>query len=600
MQNLVCNDNFTRSTHVITRCCNTADYCNLKEGFLPSLAQAKRQLLDIKSANGSNLINGLPLSSSSSANNYRNNPHHQQSGEQSLTDLLIDQYSNIPLELILVFIILSGLLLIIVIALAQHLTHRRRRRTRRESSRASSAAGGGSGHHGDEDYSENSSGKVNSDVAVYDTNSMASREPLISNGISTGVGQNTYHTAYPANSLTHPNPNKVPWMADESYTGGRALPSFQMSMGSGDPQNKQETSSGSGSGQPYLTQRSIAHDIELKEIVGRGYYGVVWRGVYKGEPVAVKIFHSMAEPSWEREAEIYQTTLLRHKNILGYIATDKRDDVTMTGYWLVTDYYPMGSLFDFLVTNSLTIPDAVRMAFSIANGLSHLHVEIFGTQGKPAIAHRDLKSKNILVKNDGTCCIADLGMAVRYDSNNGIVDVPANTRVGTRRYLAPELLDDKLNLMDFEAVKATDVYALGLVLWEILRRTCYTNQRQENVNTADSNNTQETTTATTSNPESSITSPTNEMVLCDPYEAPYQEYVKNDPSTEDMRKIVCERKVRPTIADRWAKYPPMRDYTTLMRECWYEKPAARLSALRIRKSLGEIAKHYFNLNMEYD
>ena len=34
--------------------------------------------------------------------------------------------------------------------------------------------------------------------------------------------------------------------------------------------------------------------------------------------------------------------------------------------------------------------------------------------GKPAIAHRDIKSKNILVKKNGTCCIADLGLAVRY------------------------------------------------------------------------------------------------------------------------------------------------------------------------------------------
>jgi len=37
------------------------------------------------------------------------------------------------------------------------------------------------------------------------------------------------------------------------------------------------------------------------------------------------------------------------------------------------------------------------MASSIATGLAHLHEEIVGTQGKPAIAHRDLKSKNILV-----------------------------------------------------------------------------------------------------------------------------------------------------------------------------------------------------------
>ena len=39
---------------------------------------------------------------------------------------------------------------------------------------------------------------------------------------------------------------------------------------------------------------------------------------------------------------------------------------------------------------------------------------ISATPGKPAIAHRDIKSKNILVKNDGSCCIADLGLAVKF------------------------------------------------------------------------------------------------------------------------------------------------------------------------------------------
>ena len=34
--------------------------------------------------------------------------------------------------------------------------------------------------------------------------------------------------------------------------------------------------------------------------------------------------------------------------------------------------------------------------------------------GKPAMAHRDIKSKNILVKKNGYCCIADLGLAVRF------------------------------------------------------------------------------------------------------------------------------------------------------------------------------------------
>lgn len=65
--------------------------------------------------------------------------------------------------------------------------------------------------------------------------------------------------------------------------------------------------------------------------------------------------------------------------------------------------------------------------------------------GKPAIAHRDLKSKNILVKSNGTCAIGDLGLAVRYDTTKDTVDIPLNHRVGTKRYMAPEVFYDKIN-----------------------------------------------------------------------------------------------------------------------------------------------------------
>ena len=53
--------------------------------------------------------------------------------------------------------------------------------------------------------------------------------------------------------------------------------------------------------------------------------------------------------------------------------------------------------------------------------------------GKPAIAHRDLKSKNVLVKKNGTAVIADLGLAVKHDSNTNTIDIPSNHRVGTKR-----------------------------------------------------------------------------------------------------------------------------------------------------------------------
>lgn len=43
----------------------------------------------------------------------------------------------------------------------------------------------------------------------------------------------------------------------------------------------------------------------------------MWRGLWHGESVAVKIFSSRDEQSWFRETEIYNTVLLRHDNVLG-------------------------------------------------------------------------------------------------------------------------------------------------------------------------------------------------------------------------------------------------------------------------------------------
>ncbi|XP_057243855.1 activin receptor type-1C-like, partial [Malurus melanocephalus] len=193
------------------------------------------------------------------------------------------------------------------------------------------------------------------------------------------------------------------------------------------------TTSGSGSGLPLLVQRTIARTIVLQEIVGKGRFGEVWRGKWCGEDVAVKIFSSRDERSWFREAEIYQTVMLRHENILGFIAADNKDNGTWTQLWLVSEYHEQGSLFDYLNRGTVTVQGMLRLALSVASGLAHLHMEIVGTQGKPAIAHRDLKSKNILVKRNESCAIADLGLAVKHDSVLNSIDIPQNPRVGTRR-----------------------------------------------------------------------------------------------------------------------------------------------------------------------
>lgn len=310
--------------------------------------------------------------------------------------------------------------------------------------------------------------------------------------------------------------------------------------------------SGSGSGLPLLVQRTIARQIRLCEIIGKGRYGEVWRGHWRGENVAVKIFSSREERSWFREAEIYQTVMLRHENILGFIAADNKDNGTWTQLWLITDYHENGSLFDFLNRQPVLPSTMIRLALTAACGMAHLHMEILGAQGKPAIAHRDIKSKNILVKSNNTCCIADLGLAVRHDSKTDSVDIAPNNRVGTKRYMAPECLDETINMSHFESFKRADVYSFGLVLWEIARR-CSVGGIHED------------------------------------YQLPYYDMVPSDPSLEDMRKVVCVDRHRPAIPNRWQAVESLRVMARLMKECWYHNAAARLTALRIRKTLASLA-----------
>ena len=229
--------------------------------------------------------------------------------------------------------------------------------------------------------------------------------------------------------------------------------------------------SGSGSGLPFLIQRTVARSILLGEPIGSGRFGQVFIGEYLGEKVAVKKFASRDEHSWFRETEIYNTVLLRHENILGFFASDMVSNNGVTELWLITQYHPNGSLYDYLSQEAVSLSVLLRMIISICNGLNHLHTEIHGTMAKPAIAHRDIKSKNILVKNDLQCCIADFGLAVMKDyRGESKINMPTNPRQGTKRYMAPEILGETMNMNHFDSFKQADIYALGLVMWEICRK----------------------------------------------------------------------------------------------------------------------------------
>jgi len=229
--------------------------------------------------------------------------------------------------------------------------------------------------------------------------------------------------------------------------------------------------SGSGAGLPQCVQRTIARQIKLYyPSIGKGRFGEVYKGEWRGEHVAVKTFNSADEKSWENECNIYNTSGFRHENILGFIAADNIDRGTYTELWLIFEFHEKGSLYDYLLVNTLTTQQAFKMAYSIVNGLVHLHMPIECCKGKPALAHCDLKSKNILVKRDLSCCIGDLGLALSGDKDGRIVPNGSYIRTGTKRYMAPEILSKKIDMKYLDSFQKAEMYSLGLVYWELLRR----------------------------------------------------------------------------------------------------------------------------------
>jgi serine/threonine protein kinase len=319
--------------------------------------------------------------------------------------------------------------------------------------------------------------------------------------------------------------------------------------------NVEWSGSGSGAGNPVCVPTTIARQIKLLDCIGKGRYGEVYKAEWRAGYVAVKTFNSADEKSWDNECNIYNTFGFRHENILGFITADNVDRGTYTELWLITEFHENGSLFDYLTNNTITAQEALRMCQSIVNGLVHLHMPIEAVKGKPALAHCDLKSKNILVKRDLTCCISDFGLALSGDKNSLVIHSGGNLRTGTKRYMAPEILAKTIDMRSLISFQNAEMYSLALIIWELLRRCKFEH---------------------------------NGQTYSHDYSLPYQEQVGMDPTEEIMKQVVCEQKVRPQVNELWKEVPLLAEMAGLLDELWVDKPTQRLSALRVKKSLVKI------------
>lgn len=143
--------------------------------------------------------------------------------------------------------------------------------------------------------------------------------------------------------------------------------------------------------------------------------------------VAVKVFRD--ESAFNAERSILDHSEMQHENIVRLLGCYQRapaaagagagsaDEEVRSGPTLVFHYYPHGSLYDYLRRDTLTLEELLRVSRGIASGLAFLHEE--RPPHKASIIHRDLKSKNVLLRADLSSCIADFGLAYRFDHADG-------------------------------------------------------------------------------------------------------------------------------------------------------------------------------------
>uniref|UniRef100_F1KXX2 receptor protein serine/threonine kinase n=1 Tax=Ascaris suum TaxID=6253 RepID=F1KXX2_ASCSU len=373
-----------------------------------------------------------------------------------------------------------------------------------------------------------------------------------------------------------------------------------------------DMSSGSGSGLASLNQRTVAQDLEIISVIGKGRYGEVKKALYKGDRyVAVKTFYTTEEDSWKNEKEIYQTQMLNHENILQFVAADIGSEDSITRMLLITDFHKFGSLYEYLQRGeTLSVSEALSLAHSAVCGLEHLHSALrgTGTPQKPAIAHRDIKSKNIIVKREGVCCVADFGLALSEDMLKTRTNI--NIQVGTKRYMAPEVLDKSLNVRNFYHFKMADIYSFSLVVWEILRRI-QENTQSVRVSESDSGiGSSASGSGSGCGVGARYVSPRSEhglrrnassgvsegsrhiddsiSVKARPAVQPFEGMVDSDPSFEQMRRLVCVHKQRPLLEESWMKDPYLKDICDLMTECWSDNINCRHTALRMKRKIMEV------------
>ncbi|XP_010689838.1 serine/threonine-protein kinase EDR1 isoform X6 [Beta vulgaris subsp. vulgaris] len=203
---------------------------------------------------------------------------------------------------------------------------------------------------------------------------------------------------------------------------------------------------------PYEEWNIDFSELTVGTRVGIGFFGEVFRGIWNGTDVAIKVFLEQDLTSENMEDfcnEIAILSRLRHPNVILFLgACTKPPRLSM-----VTEYMEMGSLYYLIHLSGqkkkLSWRRRLKMLRDICRGLMCIH--------RMKIVHRDLKSANCLVNKHWTVKICDFGLSrIMADTSMG-----DSSSAGTPEWMAPELIRNE------PFTEKCDIFSLGVIMWEL-------------------------------------------------------------------------------------------------------------------------------------